>query len=723
MLMKFQKMSRRMRMAWGLLGAGIFSMLICIAAFSFPSIGVLEWRIVDSWARMNHGARISKNVAVIGIDDRFLDDYGWPLEKDIYGDLIDFCIEMGAKVIGIDIVFADNLESCGKGDSVFREMVGFSPQVVLSYAAVSGADDDRKIQGKRSPIPEKFSIGRRFTAAARAQGAILPYPLLLEKTHHLGFFNLLKPFADGVDRKMPLCIAYDSLLFPSLGLQCASLFRDTTAPEWDMRRNRLLLGHVSIPIEKTGDIHIDFIDSIPVYPLSEIRQAHREWLLGESPRIGKSELSGRAVIIGNSAMSLGDFGITPLSTMGPAGRSPNVLMHARSVATLLEGTAIGNHGRSAAILFAILMVMCAGVLFYLLPAPAATIIAVILFGLSLFAGRQMYLMHQFVPMLEGTSAGVLFCIFSSLVVYLDKELDRRYLYSTFSRYLSPQVIEEMYRKQINPVLGGEEVRATAFFTDIEGFSRFSEELSPPEIVNCLNEYFTAMTDILLANNGTLDKFIGDAIVGFFGAPLATKTHARDACLTAVRMQERLADLRRQWQSDPVLHEGVKNLKMRIGINTGLFVTGNIGCEKRMNYTMMGDTVNLAARLESACKEYNVYTVTGEATREMARDDFIFRKLDKIRVKGRNEPVFIYQLMGTPREDDSKTYELIRQYEHALDIYFTGDFVSAGRLFGETLHYERVPDKNNPSRVMMARCEHLRKITAKDWDGIYRMEKK
>jgi adenylate cyclase len=723
---RWEKVKEKKRRLLGLALAAGVSFGVCLAFFSFPSVNVLEWRIADNWARQASNRTISHNVAVIGVDEKLLDEHGWPLEKDIYGDLIDYLSEMGAKAVAFDIVFADNLDACGKGDSVFREMAGYDTNAVFSYGAIFDEGEGAAVSGRLQAVPQRFSVGTfggGNGSGFQMKGAVLPYQALLEKANNLGFNNRAKPFVDGIDRRMPLFMSRDSLVFPSLALASACLCKGNVKPVWDRRRTVVSIGNTTVAVDKDAYLYVNFTDSIPVFTISQVRASHRAWLLGKTPQIGKPELENRVIIIGNTALSLCDFGVTPLSSKTAMGLSPNALMHARAAATLLDGNAIRYHGRPSALLFSAVMLLLAGVLFFFFPAQVSLPAVLVCLLASILAGQRLYLANHFVPLLEGVGSGALFCILGSLVVYFEKETDRRYINSIFKCYLSPNVIDEMVRNREQPHLGGAEVYATAFFTDIEEFSKFSEELPPAEVVSNLNEYFQEMTSILLANNGTLDKFIGDAIVAFFGAPHASHRHCLDACTAAVHMQEALAKLRVKWQRTDGMHEGVRNLKMRIGINTGHFVTGNIGCDIRMNYTMIGDTVNLTSRLESAAKEYGVYTVVGEETYHSVKHDFRFRKLDKIQVKGRGKPVFIYQLMGLPRDKDEKFLSLIGVYEKGFEAYIAADFSAAEKLFSEALLLEKYPAFKNPSMVMRDRCSHLARINPEQWDGVFRMKEK
>ena len=216
------------------------------------------------------------------------------------------------------------------------------------------------------------------------------------------------------------------------------------------------------------------------------------------------------------------------------------------------------------------------------------------------------------------------------------EKDKRFLKDTFGTYISPELIEQMVEKKEEPKLGGDEKVHTAFFTDIESFSSFSEQMPAKKLVELLNVYLTEMTTILLNCKGTLDKYRGDAIVAFFGAPMPVKDHEFWACKAALDMQKKLIELRKNW----VLEENrwpknVHNMQNRIGIHTGLMVTGNMGSKQRMNYTMMGDTVNLAARLESSCKQYGIYTQISDNTYNAIKNKIVCREIDRVAVLGKN----------------------------------------------------------------------------------------
>ncbi|MCG6878968.1 MAG: adenylate/guanylate cyclase domain-containing protein [Deltaproteobacteria bacterium] len=354
-------------------------------------------------------------------------------------------------------------------------------------------------------------------------------------------------------------------------------------------------------------------------------------------------------------------------------------------------------------------------------------------------------------------------IFGGIIVLkvLTEQKDKKFLKTTFSSYLAPEIIDEMYRNKTMPTLGGEARPITAYFTDIQSFSTFSEKLTADQLVELINEYLSAMTDILMGDMGTLDKYEGDAIIAFFGAPMDVPDHALKACRVAVSMQEKLDELRRKWAKEKqdshepnrntkglAAHEWkqddkwpliVHSMKMRIGINTGEIVVGNMGSAMRMNYTMMGDPVNLAARLEEAGKQYGVYILVSEDTLkcEIADDhgtpkqvfDMVeVRFIDTIAVVGKSEPVRVYELCAMKGGLTANEEELIAVFDRAMGHYLKMNWNKAIRDFEKASEIERIPDgKTTPSQVYMDRCRTYKEnppvAPGEVWDGVCRLTKK
>ncbi|MFH1852866.1 MAG: adenylate/guanylate cyclase domain-containing protein [Candidatus Neomarinimicrobiota bacterium] len=324
-------------------------------------------------------------------------------------------------------------------------------------------------------------------------------------------------------------------------------------------------------------------------------------------------------------------------------------------------------------------------------------------------------------------AGILLTYTSNVIYkFLNEQKDKKFLKSTFGTYISPELIEQMYANKKEPALGGEVGYHTAFFSDIQSFSSFSEVLTPERMVALMNEYLTEMTTVLLDRQGTLDKYIGDSIVAFYGSPMPVENHEYQACMTALDMGVKLVELRKKWKSEEGWPEIVHNMQHRIGLGSGEIVTGNMGSTMRMNYTMMGDTVNIASRLESSAKQYGVYIQVMETTYNAVKDQFEWRFLDYVRVKGKKVPVKVYELLAEKGKMDAKNSQAVAAFHAAQELYFNQDWDKAIKAFREAEALEDMfPGRNtNPSAIYIPRCEYLKQNPpAKDWDGVWTLTAK
>ena len=324
-------------------------------------------------------------------------------------------------------------------------------------------------------------------------------------------------------------------------------------------------------------------------------------------------------------------------------------------------------------------------------------------------------------------AGLIFTYASNIIFqFLHEQKDKKFLRETFGTYISPEVLDKMYEEKQAPKLGGVEGYHTAFFSDIQNFSIFSEALEPERMVALMNEYLTVMSKVILENEGTIDKYIGDAIVAFYGAPVPVENHENKSCKTALAMQDALGDLRKKWKSEADWPEIVYSMQHRIGLNCGKMVTGNMGSEMRMNYTMMGDTVNLAARLESSAKQYGVYNFVGENIYESTKDEYMFRFLDFVQVKGKNIPVKVYELVSSKIDANNKMVNLVKTFEEGLDLYYQQKWDKAISQFQKAEEMEEHFTSRNttPSAVYIDRCAMFRdNPPGKDWNGVWVMTSK
>ena len=335
---------------------------------------------------------------------------------------------------------------------------------------------------------------------------------------------------------------------------------------------------------------------------------------------------------------------------------------------------------------------------------------------------------MFIPVVPGIASIIL--TYGSIVLYrfVLEQRDKHFLKNTFGTYISPELIDQMYEGKQQPELGGESGIRTAYFTDIASFSAFSEVLTATQLVELLNEYLTAMTDILLEHQGTLDKYEGDAIVAFFGAPIHFEDHAHRACVVALKMQEALAGLREKWASeDEKWPKLIHSMRMRIGINAGDIVTGNMGSRTRMNYTMMGDVVNTAARLEASAKQYGIYIQTTLPTLELAGlDKFEWRYIDKVKVVGKSEAIEAVEIMALPGELPEDQVRMRAIYLEGLELYRNQEWDGAIEKFTASEPLEETFPKrpNTPSRVYIDRCGHFKASPpGSDWDGAWTLTAK
>jgi len=307
-------------------------------------------------------------------------------------------------------------------------------------------------------------------------------------------------------------------------------------------------------------------------------------------------------------------------------------------------------------------------------------------------------------------------ILREIISYASSEREKQFLRKAFSTYVSNDIVKEIISDPSRLQLGGTKRHMTAIFTDLRGFSTMSEQLDPESLVSILNRYLTAMSDVVLEEKGTIDKYIGDAIVAFFGAPVEMPDHARRACLSAITMKRLERALNRE-----IMEERLSPVPLltRIGINTGSMVAGNMGTENKMNYTVMGNAVNLAARLESANKQYGTWILASEQTILEVGDSILSRKLDRIRVMGIKKPIQVYEVMNTAQDATPGEKELVKVFHEAMDFYEKRDWQKAMEGFWASMEID-----GGPSEMYLKRCEHFLEMPPEDdWDGVYNLMKK
>ena len=425
-------------------------------------------------------------------------------------------------------------------------------------------------------------------------------------------------------------------------------------------------------------------------------------------------LGGKMAIIGYTGTGTSDIGVNPFHA-----QYVNVGTHSSLANTILQRQFLSETpGWFSLLLVAPFAFGLIFVLRNLKPLQQNLLGFGIVLGL-LAVGIVIFLLTGvFVPLSGPLLAMFLSFVAYSLVRFFGTEQEKAFLKSAFSTYLSPDVIDEIVLDPGKLKLGGTEKWMTAMFTDVKGFSTISEKLTASELVALLNEYLSGMSDIVLAEKGTIDKFEGDAIIAFFGAPLDIPDHASRACLSALRMRQLEEKLNVHFLEAKM---SPTPLMTRIGINSGQMVVGNMGTTAKMNYTIMGNAVNLPARLEGVNKQYGTWILTTEYTANDTGDRFLFRRLDSVRVVGINTPVLLQNLLGVRSELPPETFELVEQFHKGMDAFEARDWKAAAAIF--TALETRFPE-DGPSKLYSKRSqEFLAKPPVATWDGVFNLTEK
>ena len=463
------------------------------------------------------------------------------------------------------------------------------------------------------------------------------------------------------------------------------------------------------------------------------RVSEQQQLLKEQAREFFKMFEGAVVLVGPTDKAMQDLAPTPFDST-PV---PKVSVHGNLYKTLMSGLYIHRLPPWADIVILLGLTALVALL------GTATGRSSLWYKAASFGVLTLYIVAVFtlfsrfqlvIPLIAPVACAVTTTTAGAIYRLLVEERQKGRIKGMFGTYLSPDLVERMVDSGEEPQLGGVDETITAFFSDIQSFSSFSELLEPHQLVELMNEYLTAMTDIVHEEGGTLDKYIGDAMVAMFNAPIHIEHHAYHACRAAARIQQRQAALRKKWaeESDkwpPI----VPQMRTRIGLNTGHATVGNMGSESRFNYTMMGYTVNLAARCESGAKSAGAYTLVSEQTRNEAAaigGELVFRFVDKWQVKGRSQPVNMYELVGFRSELTPDILEAVSLYEEALKKYFARDWDGAAAGFEQAAKQEQFqPGRDpgvflNPSLVMQARCAQMKASPPpEDWNGVFVMKTK
>ncbi|MFA5073456.1 MAG: adenylate/guanylate cyclase domain-containing protein [Nitrospirota bacterium] len=614
----------------GLIVALILSILYLGNARFFE---VIEEKTLDMRFMLRGPIVPGPETVIAAIDEQSIQKLGrFPWPRSVWGRVVDRLSEEGATVIVFDVFFSESEQV--DSDDLFQQAIRKSGRVILPmvFDLVEGYKSsgftDKKLDFL---LPSAFGTVRHadmpFSIKA---GMVLPTLLRFSSyAASVAHINML-PDRDGTIRWELLAIRYHDRYYAPIGLQAARVFRGIKIQDFSYDlAGTVQLGASIIPTDEYGRMLINYRGpnrTFPTYSISDILDR----------TTSHNVFKGKIVLIGATAIGIYDLRVTPFST-----HMPGIEKHASVVDNILKGDFIRRTDTGVLLLIFVFAVLL-GVLLPRLGARAGALLFIAL--LTGYAGFVYYLFAVkgiWFNLVYPSSS--LFFGYTSLTAYrfFTEERRARDIRKMFSSYVSKRIVDELIRDPSKTKLGGDRREITVLFSDIRGFTAFSEKRQPEEVVSLLNEYLGAMTTIVFEHEGTLDKFIGDAIMALWGAPIGQPDHAKRACICALAMIEKLKDLQAKWTA-----EGNYVIDIGIGINTGDMVVGNMGAEgKKMDYTVIGDNVNLGSRLESLTRQYNNHIIISESTYEQVKDVVDARELGTVTIKGKQLPVVIYDLIG------------------------------------------------------------------------------
>jgi adenylate cyclase len=718
-------------------------------SIGIPFLDLMELKTIDLRFQSRDKIQPGSEIVLAVVDEKSIAQEGkwiWPRSK--FAELITRLSEAGVRIIAFDIGFLEpdnkraveiiesiqqEIKARGRQDQSFNQYLeklkidsdddqrlaeaikNSKARIVLGYffqmnsANAPTLSKEELKQHRENIRHSKYNLELYTSEAARGIPLNEPiYPQsniaqLADAAKYSGYFNML-PDKDGVVRWLPAVLKSQEILYAPLSLVTVSAFLESqlsvTIDDYGVRS--IQIGPVVVPTDEEGRILINYRGkekTFPHIPVTDILQKN----------ISSDAVKNKIVIVGATAVGIYDLRVTPFGEI-----FPGLEIHANVVDSILSEDFLQRPKWVA--IFDIFAILIAG-LFMGIVLPRLSVIPGLATGLALFLSYILFC--QFLFTSQGLVLNIIYPLSVLLLVYVNitayryfvETKQKRFIKNAFATYLAPSVVKQLIESPEHLELGGEEREITAFFSDVQGFTSISESLTPAEIVELLNEFLTEITEIILQNEGTVDKFEGDAIIAFFGAPNVLPDHAARSCLACIEMQKRLVELRHKWNE-----AGKPALRMRIGLCTGMAVVGNMGSENRMDYTMMGDTVNTASRLEGVNKHYGIYTLISETTYRAAGNDFAVREIDAIKVVGKKAPVTVYELLGSAGEIEEPMQNVIGYYGQGLQAYRSRNWRQAAAWFQKALQID--PD-DGPSRTMLKRLQRFKQAPPdENWDGSY-----
>lgn len=651
----------------------------------------------------SHGP--SDEIAVVLLDQDSLDwaqqelGWSWPWPRSAYGDIVSYFNLGGAASLAFDVLFTEPSVYGPQDDAAFVQACAEYGRVVQTvyFEASQGRDSLWKEAFPQPPLQNDLA---QAAAISSDEDLLFPIDSIATSAAVLGNITGSSDW-DKVIRRAKAYRPYQSYLVPTLGV--APLFaagEDGPDPELEPKNGRLLRFQPSL-------------DSYVPYSAGQILQSYYAIQAGQEPLLESDMFQDMYVFFGFYAPGLFDICTTPMSAV-----YPGVGVHITQLDNYLQDSFLSPTTFPVEVALVVVLAFLGAVplslaeIFRLHKLNVLVSVAwVAIFGLLFVALSYGVFAAGFVlPMMPPLVALVL-AFFSAMVVsYRQEGRQRRYLKSAFRHYLSPAVIDTLIAHPESLVLGGERRHISIFFSDVQGFTSISERLSPEELTSLLNDYLSQMTDILLESGGTIDKYEGDAIIAFWNAPVELHDHGRRAVEAMIRCQEKLAQLRPQLEQ-----RAGRPFYMRVGINTGDAVVGNMGSSSRFDYTMLGDSVNLAARLEGLNKQFGTYSMCSAASKEEALafgTELRFRELARVAVVGKKEAVTVFEPMNA--SEYAERQAVLEAFSQGLQLFYQGKFPEALEAFSA------IQKEDAPAAHYVAKCRELLENPPdlSSWEGVW-----
>ncbi|XXJ19773.1 CHASE2 domain-containing protein [Desulfovibrio caledoniensis] len=702
-----------------LLGAGLSVTVIMVALYiNQPKfLHLLNLKIYDNYLRQYHQPAATRVPVIIDLDEKSLSELGqWPWPRYRVALLLKYLTSYGAVAVASDIIFSepDRTSPAIMKQDVKRELnidMDFKglPKDLMDYDRLlaynlKGGPYILGFDFSRTPVPDHECRVRPAKVAVlsppdapppdnflpQAKGMICPIPVLAEAAPESGFITIT-PDLDSVYRRVPLLYSFDGQYYPSLAL--ATLMQATERKNIVLKMSpvgieSIRFNNMVIPTDGQGQMLINYRGGMRSFEYISASDVLNR-------KLPPGYLRGRIAFIGTSASGLKDIRATPLDP-----GFPGVEAHATVVDNILSDQLLSVPDWAPGLEFLGMLAGGLATTLLLMWARASWIILPVLcMGGTMWYGSVFFYQEQkfFIsPMYSYLTLGLTF-ITLTLIKFWREEIAKRYIHGAFAHYLAPSVISQIMENPEALSLEGQEKEITIQFSDVRNFTSLSEKLSPTQVTNLLHDYLTPMTRIITEHEGTLDKFIGDAVMAFWNAPLDIENHQEKSLQAALAQQRRLEELNQVF-----LEEFGFTIAVGIGIHSGPVRVGNMGSEDLFDYTLIGDNVNLASRLEGLTKYYGQKLVVSQAIKDACGDGYYFRILDNVRVKGKKEPVTIYTVYSN-EEAQARKAEL-ELYAQAHQAYVNRDFASAERLFRELRDTGAEPVLYD---LYIERCEHLK----------------